>query len=145
MSATDQNQKRHNQQYQNILSRFNKILLVGLGQLGLPVIKYVKERGFDIYGYDSIANAIDRAEKIAEIKQAVDFGSEHFDVFIISVSTHQPDDIFSPQIDRLLCIVDKISKEAKIDRTPLSLESTIQNGTSKKVFEMLNLTIGQLR
>jgi UDP-N-acetyl-D-mannosaminuronic acid dehydrogenase len=145
MSATDQNQKRHNQQYQNILSRFNKILLVGLGQLGLPVIKYVKERGFDIYGYDSSANAIDRAEKIAEIKQAVDFGSEDFDVFIISVSTHQPDDIFSPQIDRLLCIVDKISKEAKIDRAPLSLESTIQKGTSKKVFETLNLRIGQLR
>ena len=143
MSATDQNQKRHNQQYQNILSRFNKILLIGLGQLGLPLAKYVKERGFDTYGYDSSANAIDRAGIIAEIKQAVDFGSVDFDVFIISVSTHQPDDIFSPQIDRLLCIVDKISKEAKIDRTPLSLESTIQKGTSKKVFEMLNLRIGQ--
>ena len=113
--------------------------------MGLPVIKYVKERGFDIYGYDSIANAIDRAEKIAEIKQAVDFGSEDFDVFIIGVSTHQPDDIFSPQIDRLLCIVDKISTEAKIDRAPLSFESTIQKGTSKKVFETLNLRIGQLR
>ena len=145
MSATDQDQKRHNQQYQDMLSRFNKILVIGLGQLGLPVIKYVKERGFDIYGYDSSANAIDRAEKIAEIKQAVDFGSEHFDVFIISVSTHQPDDIFSPQIDRLLCIVDKISTEAKIDRAPLSFESTIQKGTSKKVFETLNLRIGQLR
>ena len=47
MSATDQNQKRHNQQYQDMLSRFNKILVIGLGQLGLPVIKYVKERGFD--------------------------------------------------------------------------------------------------
>lgn len=72
-------------------------------------------------------------------------GSEDFDVFMISVSTHQPDDIFSSQLDRLLCIADKISKEAKIDRTTLSLESTIQNGTSKKVFEILNLRIGQLR
>jgi hypothetical protein len=44
MSATDQNQKRYNQQYQDILSCFNKILVIGLGQLGLPVIKYVKER-----------------------------------------------------------------------------------------------------
>jgi UDP-N-acetyl-D-mannosaminuronic acid dehydrogenase len=132
MFATDQNQKRHNQQYQNILSRFNKILLIGLGKLGLPLAKYVKERGCDTYGYDS------SAEIIAEIKQAVDFGSVDFDVFMISVSIHQPDDIFSPQIDRLLCIVDKISKEAKIDRTPLSLESTIQKGTSKKVFEILN-------
>ena len=30
----------------------NKILVVGLGQLGLPVAKYAHERGFDVYGYD---------------------------------------------------------------------------------------------
>ena len=30
--------------------------------------------------------AIHRAEIIAEIKQAVDFGSEDFDVFMVSVS-----------------------------------------------------------
>ena len=145
MSVTDEDQKRHNQQYQDMLSLFTKILVIGLGQLGLPVIKYVKERGFDAYGYGSSAKTIHRVEIIAEIKQAVDFGSEDFDVFMISVSTHQPDDIFSSQLDRLLCIADKISKEAKIDRTTLSLESTIQNGTSKKVFEILNLRIGQLR
>jgi UDP-N-acetyl-D-mannosaminuronate dehydrogenase len=69
MSATDQNQKRHNQQYQDMLSPFNKILVIGLGQLGFPVPEYVKERGFDIYGYDSSANAIDRAEKIDEMEQ----------------------------------------------------------------------------
>jgi UDP-N-acetyl-D-mannosaminuronic acid dehydrogenase len=138
MSATDQNQKRHNQQYQDMLSRFNKILVIGLGQLGLPVAKYVKERGFDLYGYDISIKAIDRAEKIAEIKPAVDFGSEDFDVFIISVSTHQLDDIFSPQIEGLLSIVNKISKEAKKDGALVSIESTIPKGTSKKVFEILN-------
>jgi hypothetical protein len=37
MSATDQNQKRHNHQYQDMLSRFDKILVIGLGQLGFPV------------------------------------------------------------------------------------------------------------
>jgi UDP-N-acetyl-D-mannosaminuronic acid dehydrogenase len=61
MSPTDQNQKRHNQQYQVILSRFNKILVIRLGQLGLPVIKYVKEIGFDANGYDINTRAIDRA------------------------------------------------------------------------------------
>jgi len=98
-----------------VLSRFNKILVIGLGQLGLPVAKYVKEREFDTYGYDISIEAIDRAKKTAEIKQAVYFGSEDFDVFIISVSTHRPDDIFSPQINGLLSIADKISKEAKKD------------------------------
>ena len=72
MSVTDEDQKRHNQQYQDMLSLFTKILVIGLGQLGLPVIKYVKEIGFDAYGYGSSAKAIHRVEIIAEIKQAVD-------------------------------------------------------------------------
>ncbi|MDQ6667224.1 MAG: hypothetical protein M3Y53_03235, partial [Thermoproteota archaeon] len=48
--------------------QFEKVLIVGLGQLGLPVAKYVKERGFDTYGYDISAKAMERAEKIAGIK-----------------------------------------------------------------------------
>ncbi|MGI8832352.1 MAG: NAD(P)-binding domain-containing protein, partial [Nitrososphaeraceae archaeon] len=44
---------------------FNKILVIGLGQLGLPVAKYVKDRGFDVYGYDISTKALERAEKTA--------------------------------------------------------------------------------
>lgn len=62
----------------------------------MSVAKYVKERGFDTYGYDISIKAVDRAKKTAEIKQTIDFGSEDFDVFMISVFTHKPDDIFSP-------------------------------------------------
>ena len=29
-----------------------RVLIIGLDQLGLPVAKYVKEKGFDVYGYD---------------------------------------------------------------------------------------------
>src|ERR687898_294257 len=85
---------------------FDKVLVIGLGQLGLPVAKYVKDRGFDVY--------------------------------IICVSTHKQEDMFSPQIDGILSIVqDKISKEAK-NGALVAIESTIPKGTSKKVFEMLN-------
>ncbi|MGC2570735.1 MAG: hypothetical protein WA364_04415, partial [Candidatus Nitrosopolaris sp.] len=49
------------------LARLNKIIIVGLGQLGFPVAKYVKERGFDTYGYDISTKAMERAEKIAGI------------------------------------------------------------------------------
>jgi len=131
-----------------------KVLVIGLGQLGLPVAKYVKDRGgFDVYGYDISTKAIDRAQKIAGIKRIRDTNSNNnsitnnnpitnydfseFDVFIICVSTHKPDDMFSPQIDGLLSIVEKISKEAK-NGALVSIESTIPKGTSKKVFEMLN-------
>ena len=114
----------------------NKVLVIGLGQLGLPVAKYVKERGFDTYGYDTSPKAVEIAEKTAAIKKAANFSE--FDIFILCVSTHKPDDMFSPQIDGLLSIADKISKEAKKDGALVSIESTIPKGTSRKVFELLN-------
>jgi UDP-N-acetyl-D-mannosaminuronic acid dehydrogenase len=104
---------------------FNKVLVVGLGQLGLPVAKYVKERGFDTYGYDTSPKAVETAVNTAAIKKAVNFSE--FDVFILCVSTHEPDDVFSPQIDGILSIADKILKEAnKKDGVLVSIESTIQ-------------------
>jgi UDP-N-acetyl-D-mannosaminuronic acid dehydrogenase len=123
--------------------RFEKVLIVGLGQLGFPVAKYVKERGFDTYGYDISTKAMERAEKVAGIKKvdASSFGSSElydFDVYIITVSTHKPDDMFSPQIDGLLSVVEKISRETKKNEALVSIESTIPKGTSKKVFEMLS-------
>ena len=115
---------------------FNKVLVIGLGQLGLPVAKYVKDRGFDVYGYDISTKALERAEKTAGIKKAINFSG--FDVYIICVSTHKQEDMFSPQIDGILSIVqDKISKEAR-NGALVAIESTIPKGTSKKVFEMLN-------
>ena len=114
----------------------NRVLVVGLGQLGLPVAKFIKEQEeFDVYGYDISSKAMDRAQTTAGIKKATSFSD--FDVYILCVSTHKPDDMFSPQIEGLLSIVEKISKEAK-NGALVSIESTIPKGTSKKVFEILN-------
>jgi UDP-N-acetyl-D-mannosaminuronic acid dehydrogenase len=121
---------------QQEVTQLNRVLVIGLGQLGLPVAKYIKQRaGFDVYGYDISSKAMDRAQTTAGIKKATNFSD--FDVYILCISTHKPDDMFSPQIDGLLSIVDKISKEAK-NGALVSIESTIPKGTSKKVFEMLN-------
>jgi UDP-N-acetyl-D-mannosaminuronic acid dehydrogenase len=114
---------------------FDKVLIVGLGQLGLPVAKYVKEKGFDTYGYDSSTKAMDRAEKTEGIKKASNFSE--FDIYVLCISTHKAEDIFSPQIDGLLSITDRISREAK-NGALVSIESTIPDGTSSKVFELLN-------
>jgi UDP-N-acetyl-D-mannosaminuronate dehydrogenase len=115
--------------------QFDKVLIVGLGQLGLPVAKYVKERGFDTFGYDISTKAMERAVKIAGIKKAANFSE--FDIYILCVSTHKPEDMFSPQIDGLLDIADRISREAK-NGALVSIESTIPKGTSNKAFELLN-------
>lgn len=117
-------------------TQLNKVLVIGLGQLGLPVAKYIKQRGgFDVYGYDISSKAMDRAQTTAGIKKATNFSD--FDVYILCISTHKAEDMFSPQIEGLLSIIDKISKEAK-NGALVSIESTIPKGTSKKVFEMLN-------
>ncbi|HET7389775.1 MAG TPA: hypothetical protein VFJ51_03050 [Nitrososphaeraceae archaeon] len=116
--------------------QFNKVLVIGLGQLGLPVAKYIKEKGFDdVYGYDISPKAIDRAEKTAGIKKATDFSD--FDVYIVCISTHKPEDIFSPYIEGLLSVIDRISKEAKRNGALVSIESTIPRRTSNKVLEIL--------
>src|SRR5919107_2410264 len=121
---------------QKKVMQLNKVLVIGLGQLGLPVAEYVKQRGgFDVYGYDISSKAMDRAQTTAGIKKATNFSD--FDVYILCISTHKPEDMFSPQIEGLLSIIDKISKEAK-NGALVSIESTIPKGTPKKVFEMLN-------
>jgi UDP-N-acetyl-D-mannosaminuronic acid dehydrogenase len=116
-------------------SFFNKVVVIGLGQLGLPVARFVKEKGFDVYGYDINAFTMDRAETEFGIKKITDFSD--IDVFIICVSTHKPDDIFAPYVDGLYSVVHKISSEAK-NGSLLSIESTIPSGTSRKVFELLD-------
>ncbi|GKS60751.1 hypothetical protein YTPLAS21_02090 [Candidatus Nitrosocosmicus sp.] len=120
----------------NYEKNYNKVVVIGLGQLGLPVAKYVKEHGFDTFGYDINQKAMQQsAEANYGIKQATNFGD--FDVLIICVSTHRPDDMFSPQVDSLMSVVEKISREAKSGAL-ISIESTIPKGTSKRVFEKLD-------
>jgi UDP-N-acetyl-D-mannosaminuronic acid dehydrogenase len=114
---------------------FEKVLVIGLGQLGLPVAKYVRDKGFDTYGYDVSETAKERAERVAAIKKTTNF--RDIDVYIICISTHKPEDMSTPQIDGLLSIVQEIASQAK-DGALVSIESTIPRGTSKKVFEMLN-------
>jgi UDP-N-acetyl-D-mannosaminuronate dehydrogenase len=114
---------------------FNRVVVIGLGQLGLPVAKYIKQRGFEVFGYDINAFTMDRAEKEHGIKKINDFSN--MDVFVICVSTHKPEDVFAPHLDGLYSVVHKISNEAR-NGALLSIESTISRGTSKKVFEMLD-------
>jgi UDP-N-acetyl-D-mannosaminuronic acid dehydrogenase len=107
-----------------------KVLIIGLGQLGLPVAKYIKyNTSFDVYGYDISQKAMERAEKVASITKINDDGNfGEFDIFILCMSTHKVDDMFTPQIDSLLSIVkDKISMEAKSNAL-VSIESTIPRG-----------------
>jgi UDP-N-acetyl-D-mannosaminuronic acid dehydrogenase len=115
--------------------QINKVLVIGLGQLGLPVAKYVKQRGFETYGYDMNSERMKQAEKNYGIISIEQF--DDIDVFILCVSTHNPDDEYTPYVDGLFELARKISKEAK-NGSLVSIESTVPKGTSKKIFEILN-------
>jgi UDP-N-acetyl-D-mannosaminuronic acid dehydrogenase len=116
-------------------SQIKKVLVIGLGQLGLPVAKYVKERGFETFGYDINRVKVENAEKKYGIKSIECF--DDIDVFILCISTHDPDDEYTPFVDGLFSVAHKISREAK-NGSLVSIESTVPKGTSKKIFEMLN-------
>ena len=115
--------------------QINKVLVIGLGQLGLPVAKYVKQRGFETFGYDMNLEKMKQAEKNFGIKSIEQF--DEIDVFILCVSTHDPDDEYTPYVDGLFELARKISKDAK-NGSLVSIESTVPKGTSKKIFEILN-------
>ncbi|MGH9980169.1 MAG: hypothetical protein ACRD6U_01300, partial [Nitrososphaeraceae archaeon] len=101
---------------------------------GLPVAQYVNDKGFDVYGYDINSESMRRAQEKVGIKITTNF--KNFDIYIICVSTHNPSDISSPQIDGLISVINKISMEAN-NGSLVSIESTIPLGTSKKIFELL--------
>ena len=115
-------------------TRWKKVLIIGLGQVGLPVAKYLNEKGFDAYGFDISDRACEYA-KIAGIQQTDTFIG--FDVYIICVPTHRPNDIFRPQVESLFSVVKKIGREAP-SGSLISIESTIPRGTSRKIFELVN-------
>jgi len=48
-STTGKEQMPNQVQYNNFI-QFNKVLVVGLGQLGLPVARYVKKEGLILMG-----------------------------------------------------------------------------------------------
>jgi len=116
-------------------AQIKNVLVIGLGQLGLPVAKYVKESGFETFGYDINPLREENAEKNYGIKSIERF--DDIDVFILCVSTHDPIDEYAPYVDGLFSLAQKISREAK-NGSLVSIESTVPKGTSKKIFEILN-------
>jgi UDP-N-acetyl-D-mannosaminuronate dehydrogenase len=116
-------------------AQIKNVLVIGLGQLGLPVAKYVKESGFETFGYDINTLRVENAEKNYGIKSIERF--DEIDVFILCVSTHDPNDEYTPYVDGLFSLAQKISREAK-NGSLVSIESTVPKGTSKKIFEILN-------
>jgi nucleotide sugar dehydrogenase len=115
--------------------RAEKILVIGLGEIGYNNAEYMSGIGLEVEGYDISQKAVKRALEAGIIKkEAKTF--EGYDYYMICVSTHNPANMFVPYLDGLLDVAERIAVEGKPGAL-VTIESTIPKGTSKEVFEII--------
>lgn len=98
-----------------------KVCVIGLGTIGTPVLRYINEHGFQVYGYDLVERSID------EIETFTDWGKvPKCDVYVIAVSSNAVEDVCK-----------KVSSRNK--DSFVSIESTVKVGTCRKISENYGL------
>ncbi|AIF85188.1 UDP-N-acetyl-D-mannosaminuronate dehydrogenase [Candidatus Nitrososphaera evergladensis SR1] len=113
----------------------NKVLVIGLGQIGYSNAEYMTMKGLTVDGYDISEKAIQRAVDDQVIrKRAQSFAG--YDYYIICISTHRPEDMFQPYLDGLFDIARQLLYEGK-QGALVGIDSTITRGTSEKIKEIL--------
>lgn len=113
----------------------SKILIIGLGQIGLSDAEYLSLKGIMADGWDTDEKAVQQAIDRGVIsKKAKSFVG--YDYYLICIPTHNPDNIVEPSLDELFRIVEKLSREGKTGAL-IGIESTVMKGTSNKVKEIL--------
>jgi len=112
-----------------------KILIIGLGQIGYSNAEYLHSLGLRVDGFDISEKAVERAIAAGIIdKKAVNFAG--YDYYVICISTHQPNDMFTPYQDGIMEVAYRIAKEGK-QGALVGIDSTIPKGTSRKVLALL--------
>jgi UDP-N-acetyl-D-mannosaminuronic acid dehydrogenase len=112
-----------------------KVLVIGLGQIGYSNAEYMTQKGLTVDGYDISDTAITRAIADGVIRwKAQDFSG--YDVYVICISTHKPDDMFVPYLDGLFSIAKRLAYEGK-DGALVGIDSTVTRGTSEKILSIL--------
>lgn len=112
-----------------------KVLVIGLGQIGYSNAEYMTRRGLHVEGYDISEKAVKRAIDNGVIKaRATSFGG--YDYYFICISTHNPDDMFVPYQQGIFDLAETLAMEGK-EGALLGIDSTITRGTTKKVFDIV--------
>jgi len=109
--------------------------VIGLGEVGLPVAKYLLSNGIDTYGYDVNPEAVKRAKSHGVTASHIWGDIPRCNVYIICVSTllsrgRWPD--LTPVID----VSKKISMKSAAE-TLISIESTIVPGTARRIYRSI--------
>lgn len=117
--------------YSHSIPEVHRVCVVGLGEVGLPTALYIKNAGFQVWGYDISEVAIERAEGNGITTANNLFEMPSIDVYVICVSTDWRDS--RPYISPIHDVCRKI---AEIESpTLVSIESTVLPGTCRKVYD----------
>jgi nucleotide sugar dehydrogenase len=109
-----------------------KVVVVGLGQIGFPVAQYVHAKGLDVWGFDINPATVERVSKTEKFKVTSSWKEvPKADVYIICVTTGQVDNC--PDVSAVFEVCKNISQKAGASAL-ISVESTIVPGTCKKIF-----------
>jgi nucleotide sugar dehydrogenase len=118
-----------------------KVCVVGLGQVGLPVALYVKDKGVDVVGYDININALSAAlEKRVPVYQEWE-EVPTCDAYMICVGTFVEEN--KPGLSPLYDVCTRI-KRMMTDNTLVSIESTVPVGTCRTLFDSVFESRGML-
>ncbi|TET26256.1 MAG: hypothetical protein E3J73_04875 [Candidatus Bathyarchaeum sp.] len=98
-----------------------KVCVVGLGTIGTPVLRYINEHGFQVYGYDLVERSIGEIETFTNLGEVPKCA-----VYVIAVSSNAVEDVCK-----------KVSSRNK--DSFVSIESTVKVGTCRKISENYGL------
>ena len=112
-----------------------KILIIGLGQIGHSNAEYMTSLGLHVDGFDINKDAVVRALRDRVIQKAtIDFHG--YDCYVICISTHRPEDMFTPYLDGLFDLAKRLSHEGKTGAL-VGIDSTITRGTTQEIKKIL--------
>ncbi|MCL1977371.1 MAG: NAD(P)-binding domain-containing protein [Candidatus Bathyarchaeota archaeon] len=109
------------------------VCIIGLGQIGFPVAKYITAKGFDVYGFDINLAAVEYGIQNGKFKATTQWDQlPKADAYIICVTTGQINN--QADLTAVFEVTKKVAEKADTN-TLVAIESTILPGTSKKIFE----------
>jgi UDP-N-acetyl-D-mannosaminuronic acid dehydrogenase len=112
-----------------------KVLVIGLGEIGLATAEFLSSLGMAVDGYDISQTAWERAKKRQAIRTAPTDLSE-YDYYIVCVSTHNNGNLFVPDLEGIYDIANKLATQGK-PGSLVCIDSTVTVGTSQKFLEIV--------
>jgi UDP-N-acetyl-D-mannosaminuronic acid dehydrogenase len=114
-----------------------KVLVAGLGTVGLPTAEYIMAAGLDVVAYDVNPQAVKGA--VLRGIQATTYWSDvpQADVFVVCVSTHYDETgNLTPvkDVQEIYTMIVSMGNEEKL----VSIESTVPPGTCRRIYEKAN-------